>query len=146
MWHGHRRIGITSSALGQLDRVWLNNNLSLAKICVNTTLVLYGCGPRTILKEVNRRLEAFHVRCQRRIIGIKWSDFTTYDYASSRLTTGLRDICDTMVPLAHSFGHSRHLAEDTSEKAGSHQTMRRYPLRKEASSWLKASTLSPVDP
>ena len=98
MLHGHRRIGFTSSTLEQLDRVWLNNNLPLAKIHVNTTLVLLcGCEPQTILKEDNRRLEAFHVRCQRRIIGIKWFDFITYDYTSSRLTTGLRDICDTIV-------------------------------------------------
>ena len=102
MWHGHRRIGITSSTLGQLDRVWLNNNLLLAKIRINTTLVLRcGCEPRTILKEDNRRLEAFHVRCQRRILGIKWSDFITYDFASCRLNTGLRDICDTIVYRRH---------------------------------------------
>ena len=99
---GHRRIGITSSTLGQLDRVWLINNLPLAKIRINTTLeLLCGCELRTILKEDNRRLEALHVRCQRRILSIKWSDFTTYDYASSRPTTGLLDICDTIVYRRH---------------------------------------------
>ena len=107
MWHGYRHIGITSSTLGQLDRMLLNNYLPLAKIRVNRTLVLLCCcGPRTILKKDNRRLEAFHVRCQCRILGIKRSNFIIYDYASSRLTTGLRDICDTIV-------YRRHILSDT---------------------------------
>ena len=95
-------IGITSFTSGKLSRMWLNNNLHLSYILINTTLVLlFGCEPRTILREDDRRLEAFHVRCQRRILGIKWYDFITYDYASSRLTTELRDICDTIVYRRH---------------------------------------------
>ena len=102
MWHGHRRIGITSSTLGQLDRLWLNNNLPLAKIGINMTLVLLcGCEPQSILKEDNSSLEAFYVQCQRRILGIKWCDFITYDYASSRFSTGLGDICDTIIYHRH---------------------------------------------
>ena len=31
MWHGERRIDITSSALAQLDQAWLNNKLPKGK-------------------------------------------------------------------------------------------------------------------
>ena len=93
MWHGQLHIGITSATLGQLDRLWLNINLPLAKIRINMMLVLpCGCEPQMILKEDNSKLEAFHLRCQRHILDIKWSDFITYDYASSRPTTGLLEI------------------------------------------------------
>ena len=64
-------------------------------------VLLCGCKPWPIFKEDNRRLEAFHVRCQRRIVSIKWSNFITYDYASSRLTTGLLDIYDKIVYSRH---------------------------------------------
>ena len=145
MWHGHRRIGITSSTLGQLDRAWLNNNLPLAKIHINMTLVLVcGCEVWMIITKDDRRLKAFHVRCQRHILCIRsWSDCITYDYASSRPTTGLWDICGKIV-------YRRHILSGT--PGTSHKTRPRrapssyvsMPLRKESSSWLKASTLSPV--
>ena len=64
-------------------------------------LLLCGCEPRTVLEEDNRKLEAVLVKCQRRIIAIKWSDFITYAYASSRLITGLQDICYTIVYRRH---------------------------------------------
>ena len=99
--------GITSSTLGQRDRMWLTHNLPLAKIRINTTLVLLcGWEPQTILKEDNRRLEAFHVRCQYRILSIKWSDFITYNYVFSRPATELPDSCDTIV-------YNRHILSGT---------------------------------
>ena len=89
------------------------------KIRVYTTLILlYGCEARTILKEDDRRLEAFHMKCQRRILGIKRSDFKTYDYSSCRLATWFLDICDTIVYRQHilsgALGTSRRTRPRTS--------------------------------
>jgi len=56
--------------------------LSLAtKLRIYTTCVLavglHGAETRTLLKEDSRRLQAFHMTCQRRILGIRWNDFIT---------------------------------------------------------------------
>ena len=75
-----RRIGIASSAMNDLSRVWSQKKLSLrTKLCIYTTCVLpialYGSQVWTLLKPDLCRLEAFHMRNQRRILSIKWSDF-----------------------------------------------------------------------
>ena len=56
--------------------------LSLAtKLRIYTTCVLavglHGAETWTLLKEDSRRLQAFHMTCQRRILGIRWNDFIT---------------------------------------------------------------------
>ena len=77
-----RRIGLASSVMGQLNRVWRQNRLSLAaKLRIYTTCVLavglHGAETWTLLKEDSRRLQAFHMTCQRRILGVRWNDFVT---------------------------------------------------------------------
>jgi len=77
-----RRIGLASSVMGQLDRVWHQNRLSLAtKLRIYTTCALavglHGAETWALLKEDSRRLQAFHMTCQRRILGIRWNDFIT---------------------------------------------------------------------
>jgi len=76
------RIGIASSVVGRLDNIWKQPHLSLqTKLriytsCVQSTL-LHGADTWTILKADGKRLQAFHMQCQRRILGIRWSDFVT---------------------------------------------------------------------
>ena len=60
-------------------RVWENKNLKIPtkvniyKACVISTL-LYGSESWTTYSTQERKLQAFHVRCLRRILGITWQD------------------------------------------------------------------------
>ena len=79
-----RRLGKANSVMARLSkRVWENNALSVnTKIrvyhaCVLSTLLYSSeCWPTYMKQE--RRLNTFHMRCLKRILGIKWQDHITY--------------------------------------------------------------------
>jgi len=74
------RIGKAATTFGQLrPRVWSNGNLSIrVKIQVYMSCVvgvlLYGCETWTTYRHQERRLNAFHMRCLRSILGLSWKD------------------------------------------------------------------------
>ena len=75
-----RRIAKAAGTLAKLDsRVWTNNHLTLKtkikvyQACVLSTL-LYGSESWTTYSKQENRLEVFHLRCLRRILGISWKD------------------------------------------------------------------------
>jgi len=63
-----------------MNRVWqqtclqLQTKLRLYQICI-LPILLHGLEVWGILQEDLRKLEAFHMRCQRMILGIRWHDF-----------------------------------------------------------------------
>ena len=78
-----RRIGKAYTTLSRLtERVWENNALTthtrilVYKACVLSTL-LYGSECWCLYSKQERRLNAFHMKCLRRILGIKWTDMIT---------------------------------------------------------------------
>jgi len=108
-----RRIGLASDIFGRLANVWKRTGLSLqAKIRLYNALVisvlLYGSETWTH----ERRLEAFHMNCQRRILGIRWFHFVTNASVTSQTgEEGLAiRICRRRLS---SFGHVRRLPEAT---------------------------------
>ena len=76
----HNRIRQATTAFGRLsDRVFLNRNLSLStKVAVYSavclSILLYGGEVWTLYRVDVRSLEAFHIRCLQRILGITWKD------------------------------------------------------------------------
>ena len=62
--------------------VWTNSkltdhtNIQVYKACVVSTL-LYGSESWTLRSRQERRLNSFHMRCLRRILGISWRDKVT---------------------------------------------------------------------
>jgi len=112
-----RRIGLASSVMGQLDQVWRQNRLSVAtKLRIYTTCVLavgfHGAETWTLLNEDSHRLQAFHMTCQRRILGVRWNDFITNRAVAD--STNLPSILSTIAARHHSFfGHIRHLSANT---------------------------------
>jgi len=75
-----RRIGLASSIMSQLDRVWKQSRLSnttkfrVYNSCVLTSL-LNASETWTLLKADIAKMEAFHMTNQRRIRGILWYEF-----------------------------------------------------------------------
>lgn len=74
------RIGKASAAMARLSkRVWENSKLTIKtkilvyQACVLSTL-LYGSESWTPYARQERRLNTFHQRCLRRILGISWQD------------------------------------------------------------------------
>ena len=71
-----------------LDRIWNQQNLTMStKIRIYSTCVLavllYGSETWTLTQADWKRLDSFHMRCQRRILHTRWYDFnlTTKSYA-----------------------------------------------------------------
>ena len=81
--------------MNQFGRVWRQRNLRLAtklrlyETCVLSVL-LYCSESWTLLKADVDRLQAFHMRSLRCILGIRWLDYVTN--AEVRDHTGLEDI------------------------------------------------------
>ena len=79
----NKRIRKAAMTLPRLtNRVWSNNKLpdhtkvNVYKACVISTL-LYGSESWTMHARQEKRLNAFHMRCLRRILGITWQDRVT---------------------------------------------------------------------
>lgn len=77
------RIGKAASTFGKLtSRVWENSKLTIHtkvrvyRACVVSTL-LYGSEAWTPYAHHERRLNSFHLRCLRRILGVTWQDRVT---------------------------------------------------------------------
>ena len=74
------QIGKAASAMSKLsERVWENRKLTINKkmkvyqACVLSTL-LYSSEAWTLYARQERRLNTFHMRCIRRLLGITWQD------------------------------------------------------------------------
>ncbi|XP_047995606.1 uncharacterized protein LOC125233589 [Leguminivora glycinivorella] len=77
------RIGRAASNFGKLQaRVWNNSKLKLStkilvyKSCV-LSILLYASETWTTYSRQERRLNAFHMRCLRTILGVTWRDHIT---------------------------------------------------------------------
>ena len=77
------RIAKAAAVMSKLSKkVWVNNSLSrktklsVYKACVLSTL-LYGSESWATYARQENRLESFHLRCLRRILGITWEDRVT---------------------------------------------------------------------
>ena len=101
-----RRIGLAAANMNNLTCIWNQARLSLAtKLRLYMTLIipilLYASETWTINKVDLDRLQAFHMRCQRRILGVRWFDKIKNVTISSR--TGLSPIGDMLHDRRHSL-------------------------------------------
>ena len=85
-----KRIGKAPFTLSRLTkRVWENKQLTIFtkiavyKACIISTL-LYGCESWTTYSTQERKLQVFHMRCLRRILGISWQDKVTNNEVLSK--------------------------------------------------------------
>ena len=79
-------------------------------------VLLYACETWTLTKPDWKRLESFHLHCQRRILGIKWSDFITNAEVYTR--SGLQSIQSIVHRRRLSlFGHVARMPDNVPAKA-----------------------------
>jgi len=104
-----QRIDIASTVMQSMNRVWRQSRLQLQtklhfyQTCI-LSIVLYGSEARTLLQEDLRKLEAFHMRCQRMILVIRWHDFIRNTEVAD--TTNLPCIKNIITRRRNSlFGH-----------------------------------------
>ena len=112
-----RRIALAASSFQSLIRVWSLSRLSLKtklriySACVIPVL-LYSSETWTLKGDDLRKLESFHMSCQRRILDVKWYDFTSN--VEVRARSGLTSIEDIVTTRRLSlFGHVARLAPTT---------------------------------
>ena len=149
-----KRIGKAATTLARLtSRVWKNPKLTIKtkvavyNACVVSTL-LYGSETWTTYARQERRLNSFHMRCLRRILGISWEDKVPNTEVLSRANL------PTMYTLLRQrrlrwLGHVRRMDNGRIPKdllygelaAGKRKTGRPQLRFKEASPYLKPPQL-----
>jgi len=83
------RIGLSSSAVSSLSNIWNTKHLPIqTKVRVYQTpvlsILLYVSETWTSLASDMRAIESFHMKCQRRILGIRWHDLVRNSEVSLR--------------------------------------------------------------
>jgi len=99
-----------------INKVWrqtrlqLQTKLRLYQTCI-LSILLYGSETWTLLQDL-RKLEAFHMRCQRMILGIRWHDFVRNTEVVDR--TNLPSVRDVIAKRRNSlFVHVVRLDDHT---------------------------------
>lgn len=136
-----RRLGLASSAMSSLRRVWRLKKLKLTtKLCIYRTCVipvlLYGSETWTLLKCDFGRLEAFHLRCQRSILGIRWFDFISNNEIIA--TTQLPSIASLILRRQRAlFSHIARLDDNTPAKKALNIAINAWKGRPPATGWTR---------
>ena len=109
------RVVQTIAALSGLKIIWRDKNISIAsKVKLMWTLILstflYAFESWTLTAETERRIQAFEMRCYRRLLNISYKDHVTKEEALNKIqnTTGVHDDLLTMVKkrkLRSRYGH-----------------------------------------
>ena len=76
------RIAQATAAFTKLKLIWRDNNISLgSKVKLMRSLVistfLYACESWTLTEELEKRTQAFEMRCYRRLLNISYKDHIT---------------------------------------------------------------------
>ena len=98
------RIAQTTAALSRLKSIWRDRNISLAcKVKLMRMLILstflYVCESCTLTAEIERRIQAFEMRCYRKLLNISYKDNVTNEEVRNRIqnANGVHDDLLTMV-------------------------------------------------
>ena len=84
------RIAQTTAALTRLKPVWNDRSISLSfrirlKRSLVTSSLLYACESKTLMAELQRRLQAMEMRCYRKILHISYKDHVTNEEVRAKI-------------------------------------------------------------
>jgi len=137
----NRRIGLASSVMASLSNTWNNRHLSISsKIRVYqalvTSVLLYAAESWTMLASDMKTLEAFHMKCQRQILKVKWHQFVRNEEITA--ITGLPPMCEIISCRRNAvFGHIARLNEDVPAHQALHAHVNLSLGRPPDSSWKR---------
>ena len=88
------RIAQAPAALTKLKPTWRDNNISLgSKVKLMSSLVisifLYACESWTLTAELEKRTQAFEMRCYRRLLNISYKDHVTDEEVRRKIQTAV---------------------------------------------------------
>ena len=108
------RIAQATAALTQLKPIWRDNNISLgSKMKLMRSLVisifLYACESWTLTAELEKRTQAFEMRCYRRLLNISYKDHVTNEEGRRKIQAAIGEY-DELLTLVKKrklrlFGH-----------------------------------------
>ena len=123
------RIAQAFAALTKLKPIWRDNNISLgSKVKLMRSLVisifLYACESRTLTAELEKRTQAFEMRCYRRLLNISFKDHVTNEEVRRKIQTAIEEYDEllTLVKkrklrwfgyVSRSFGLAKTILQDT---------------------------------
>ena len=86
------RIALATAAMSNLQVLWKSRKISFTvKFKLYKTLVLsvllYGCESWTLVAESERRLQAFEMKCFRRLLGISYKEHKTNKFVIQQITS-----------------------------------------------------------
>ena len=110
----HSRIAQATAALTKLKPIWRDNNISIgSKVKLMRFLVvsifLYACESWTLTAELEKRTQAFEMRCYRRLLNISYKDHVTNEEVRRRIQAAIGEY-DELLTLVKKgklrwFGH-----------------------------------------
>ena len=88
------RIAQATGALTKLKPIWRDNNMSLgSKVKLMRSLVisifLYACESWTLTAELEKRTQAFEMRCYRRLLNISYKDHVTNEEVRRKIKAAM---------------------------------------------------------
>ena len=108
------RIAQATAALTKLKPIWRDNSISLgSKVKLMRSLVisifLYACESWTLTAELEKRTQAFEMRCYRRLLNISYKDHVTNEEVRRKIQTAIGEY-DELLTLVKKrklrwFGH-----------------------------------------
>ena len=108
------RIAQATAALTKLKPIWRDNNIYLgSKVKLMRSLVisifLYACESWTLTAELEKRTQAFEMRCYRRLLNISYKDHVTNGKVCRKIQAAIREY-DELLTLVKKrklrwFGH-----------------------------------------
>ena len=128
------RIAQATAALTKLKPIWRDNNISLgSKVKLMRSLVisifLYACESWTLTAELEKRTQAFEMRCYRRLLNISYKNHVTNEEVRRKIQAAIGE-CDELLTLvkkrklrwfghvSRSSGHSERKKRQTEEEVG----------------------------
>ena len=94
------RIAQATAALTKLKPIWRDNSISLgSKVKLMRSLVisifLYACESWTLTAELEKRTQAFEMRCYRRLLNISYKDHVTNEEVRRRSKQPLENMTNS---------------------------------------------------
>ena len=85
------RLAISMSAMAGLSKIWRSKDISFpTKIKLFRSLVLsillYGCESWTLTAELEKKIQAFEMKCYRRLLQISWTQHKTNEFVKNQVT------------------------------------------------------------